>query len=220
MEYLDNYIVKRLDSNYRKEVLNHFIRLDKDSRYTRFCSPFNDFAIEKYVAQINFEKNGIFGVFDEDLNIIGVGECVLYDGKDQAEVGFSVEKNHQGHGLGSKLMERIVRFAKSMGKHHLEMVCLRTNSKSIHLAKKFGLKVQSSYEDECVAAIDTKNLNPALEVFTETVEDSFASYNLRQRKRMNEWKKSAEVFGEAVDSVVSGMIKMITPKMVSEVKND
>jgi RimJ/RimL family protein N-acetyltransferase len=219
MEYLGNYIVKRLDDSYRKEVLSHFIRLDKDSRYTRFCSPFNDYALEKYVAQINFEKNGIFGVFDTELNIIGVGECVLYEGKDRAEVGFSVEPGHQGHGLGSKLMERIVRFAKSMGKHHLEMVCLRTNTKSIHLAKKFGLKVQSS-EDECVAVINTPHLNPALEVFTETVEDSFASYNLNQRKRINQWKKGTEFFTESVDSMFSGIIKMITPKMISEVKSD
>lgn len=215
MDTINGYIVKRLDSSHTEEVLAHFLRLDKDSIYTRFCSPLSEEAIKKYVSRINFSRDGIFGAFDENLNIIGLGECVIAEDKDHAEVGFSVEKDCQGMGIGSRLMERIVRYAKSMDKHHLEMVCLRTNVKSIHLAKKFGLKVQNSYEGESVAVIDMNNINPNVENFNEKVEDTFAYYALKQRQNINHWKRGQELVTEAMGTVFSGMIKMMTPKILS-----
>ncbi len=214
MDKIGSYIVKRLDSSYREEVLDHFLRLDKDSIYTRFCSSFGEDAIKRYVSRINFETNGIFGAFDENLTIIGVGECVIAEDKDHAEVGFSVEISHQGLGVGSKLMERIVRYAKSKDKHHLEMVCLRTNVKSIHLAKKFGLKVQNNYEGESVAVIDMDNIKPDLENFNEKVEDTFAFYALKQRENINHWRSGQKLVGDAMGTMFSGMIKMMTPKFL------
>ncbi len=210
---MNNFIVKRLDETYSAKVLEHFLRLDKDSIYTRFCSPLNPDGITRYVSRINYSRDGIFGIFDQELNIIGVGECVILEDKDHAEVGFSVELGYQGNGLGGKLMERIVRFAKSMDKHHLEMICLRTNAKSIHLAKKFGLKIQNNYEGESIAVIDMENIQPSVERINEKVEDTFAYYALKQRENINNWKHNQELVGEAIGTAFSGIIKMITPRI-------
>lgn len=205
---MSSFIIKRLNDLNRDKVKEHFFRLDEASRYSRFCSHMKDEMLEKYIAKMNFEDSGIFGVFDESLNIIGVGECVIIKDKDFAEVAFSVEQGYQGNGLGVKLMERIVRFAKSQGKHHLEMNCLRSNVKSVHIAKKFGLKIQHDYGSETVASIDMKDTLPAVENFNEKVEDTFAYYALQQRTHLNNWKKSQELLRETMATIV----KIASPK--------
>lgn len=207
------YIIKRLEDKHRDKCLEHFLRLDPDSVYLRFCSPLRDDALKNYVSRLNFERDGIFGIFDDELNIIGIGECAISEDKDFAEVGFSVEKTYQGNGLGNKLMKRIVRFAKAMNKHHLEMVCLRTNSISIHLAKKHGLHIQNDYSGESFATIDMENIDPSIENLSEKVDDTIAYYALQQKENLHNWKNGQKLIGQAVGDAMASMIKMMTPKI-------
>lgn len=198
---MNPFIIKRLNSSHKEKIKEHFLRLDKESRYSRFCFHIKDENIVSYVEKIKFDDNGIFGIFDEKLNIIGLGECVVDPKIDLAEVAFSVEPGYQGNGLGSKLMERIVRFAKSKGKHHLEMNCLRTNQKSMYIAKKFGLQVQHQMGGESIATIDMKDTVPEIENINEKVEDSLAYYALQQRTNLNNYKKTQELFFETITNV-------------------
>lgn len=183
----ENYIIKRLNNSHREKVSSHFKRLDAESLRSRFCSFMNESAIELYVSKINFNKNGIFGVFNDSLDIIGVGECVVEDNH-KAEVAFCVEIEYQNQGLGGKLLERIVRFAKAREKTHLEMLCLKSNQKSQYLAKKFGLKVKHSMDGETLAIIDMDNTNPITEQINENLDESLAAYWLNQRENFNNWK--------------------------------
>ncbi len=211
---MQSYIIKRLSEKNRGKCLEHFLRLDPESVYTRFCSPLKEEALSNYVKKMNFEKDGIFGIFDIDLNIVGIGECVIESNRDSAEVGFSVEKPYQGQGLGNKLMERVVRFAKTQNKHHLEMVCLRTNAATIHLAKKHGLHIQSSY-GESLAVIDMEEVNPVLENLNETLDDSMATYALQHRETIHNWKEGQKLIGESIGNTYAGLIKMMTPRIFS-----
>lgn len=136
------YTVKRLNAKYADDLLTHLIRLDKQSVYDRFCVAANHEFLERYVNQMDFKTSGIYGVFDQELNLIGVGECVVYkDHPEEAEVAFSIELEHQGKGLGNRLMKKLIQFAKANSINKLNMYCLRTNSKSLHLAKKYGLNL-------------------------------------------------------------------------------
>lgn len=209
---MQSYIIKRLTEVNRGKCLDHFLRLDEDSVYSRFCSPLNKAAISNYVKKMNFEKDGVFGVFDTELNIIGIGECILDTKNDSAEVSFSVEKEYRGHGLGNKLMERIVRFAKTHHKNHLEMFCLRTNTASIHLAQKNGLQIHNS-SGESHAEIDFSEVNPALETMSEVVDDSIATYALQQIETINNWKQGQKLIGETIGNTYEGIFKMITPRI-------
>lgn len=183
----ENYIIKRLNNSHREKVSSHFKRLDVESLRSRFCSFMNESAIELYVSRIDFNKNGIFGIFNDDLDIIGVGECVI-DESNKAEVAFCVEITYQNQGLGGKLLERIVRFAKAREKTHLEMLCLRSNQKSQYLAKKFGLKVKHSMDGETLAIIDMNDNESATEQFNENLDESLAAYWLSQKENLNNWK--------------------------------
>lgn len=206
------YIIKRLNNSHREKVLGHFLRLDKDSLYSRFCAPLSQYAVETYVSKINFNKDGVFGIFDDDLNIIGVGECVIEENTNRSEVGFSVEINHQGQGLGGKLLERIVRFAKAHEKTHLEMLCLRTNKQSQHLARKFGLKVQLSPDSEALGIIDMEGTKPTIEQMNENIEDTMAYYALQQKQHVKNMREAQKIYNQMCESMFFGTMKMMTPR--------
>jgi RimJ/RimL family protein N-acetyltransferase len=201
-----NYIIKRLNNSHREKVSQHFKRLDSESLPSRVCSFMTESAIEVYVNKINFNKNGIFGIFNDNLDIIGVGECVVEDNH-KAEVAFCVEVTYQNQGLGGKLLERIVRFAKARGKTHLEMLCLKSNQKSQYLAKKFGLKVKHSLDGETLAIIDMDKNIPLVEQFNENMDENLAAYWLSQRESFNNWKSVHDKYNALTQQCFFNLMK-------------
>lgn len=189
------FTLKRLSEINRAEVLNHFLRLDSESRSSRFCSSISDENMTNYVKKIDF-KNGIFGLFNENLEIIGLGECVFFKDKDKltAEVAFTVEKQYQGNGLGNKLMKRVVQYANSRDVHELHMYCIRTNQAILHLAKKYKLVPQ--YEGtEISGVVKTPNILPFISTMNEQFEDNIATFELAitfQQKFMKEQLEKIE----------------------------
>lgn len=189
------FTLKRLTEINREEVLNHFLRLDSESRSSRFCSSISDENMTNYVNKIDF-KNGIFGLFNENLEIIGLGECVFFKDKDKltAEVAFTVEKEYQGNGLGNKLMKRVVQYANSRDVHELQMYCIRTNQAILHLAKKYKLVPQ--YEGtEISGVVKTPNILPFISTMNEQFEDNIATFELAitfQQKFMKEQMEKIE----------------------------
>lgn len=190
-----NFTLKRLTELNRKKILEHFLRLDINSRSSRFCSPMTDENIGIYVKKIDF-KNGIFGVFNDNLDIIGVGECVFFKEKEKqtAEVAFTIEKDYQKNGLGNRLMKRVVQYANSRDVHELQMYCLRSNKAVLHLAKKYNLVPQ--YEgSEMSGVVTTPQVMPLISGFNEQFEENVATLELAftyqkklitdQIKRMN-----------------------------------
>lgn len=207
---MENFVIKRLNSYDREQVLEHFLRLDPDSIYSRFCAPFREDAIKRHVDRIDFDENGIYGIFNDELEIIGVGECVITS-NNGAEIGFSVEPKYQGNGLGGKLMKRMVRFAKSQNKDHLEMMCLRTNQKSVHLAKKFGLQVKND-AGESFAIINMEDNKPELENLNEKMEDTLAYYTLKHKEQLKNWRHGQELIAETVGKAVTTTLELMKPK--------
>lgn len=172
------FTLKRLNEINRKKVLEHFLRLDYESKSSRFCTPITDENMSIYVQKIDF-KNGIFGIFNDNLDIIGLGECVFFKEKDKltAEVAFTVEKPYQGNGLGNKLMKRVVQYANSRDIHELHMYCIRNNQAILHLAKKYNLVPQ--YEGtEISGVVKTPDVLPLISTLNEQFEDNVASFEL------------------------------------------
>lgn len=181
------FTVKRLSAKYAPALLKHLARLDKQSLYDRFCVAANHEFIERYVNQINFDHSGIYGVFDQDLELIGVGECVVYSNKEEAEVAFSIELVHQSKGLGNRLMKKLIQFAKANNINKLNMYCLRTNSKSLHLAKKYGLNL--THEIDEVSTTIGLPVTPAI-FFQgyELAEEIIANIEIAQKTTSKLWK--------------------------------
>jgi RimJ/RimL family protein N-acetyltransferase len=135
-------IVKELARVDRAALESHFLALVADDRRLRFGALLNDGAIRTYLGRIDFERDAVFGVLDDELALIGVAHVARSNR--HAELGISVWSRHRGHGIGAKLLERAHTRARNWGVRALFMHCLSENSAMMHLARKQGMRIEAT----------------------------------------------------------------------------
>lgn len=184
------YTVKKLKNHQKSIISSHLLRLDNDGKYNRFCVAVNEEFINRYVDQLDVDNNGVYGIFDNDMNMIGLGECILYkNNSSEAEVAFSIELPHQGKKLGSRLMNKLIQYANSINIKKLQMYCLRTNTKSLHLARKYGLHL--IHEEEDIKTTIKMPSTPAwVDNNFEIVDEIIANAEIAHKNNSKLWKIS------------------------------
>ena len=132
-------LVRELSRPERALLEAHFLALGSDDRRLRFGSAFNDAAVQAYVQRIDFERDALFGVFDDHLQLTGVAHVARGDG--HAELGVSVLEGHRGRGIGHALFARAHLRARNWGLRALFMHCLTENAAMMHLARKQRMEI-------------------------------------------------------------------------------
>ncbi|MEO8716620.1 MAG: GNAT family N-acetyltransferase [Burkholderiales bacterium] len=117
----------------------HFLTLDAEDRRLRFGLALGDSALRAYVARIDFGRDAVFGVFGDDLQLLGAAHLARSD--DGAELGVSVLAGHRGRRLGGALLERAHTHARNWGVDALFMQCLTENAAMMHLARNQGMAI-------------------------------------------------------------------------------
>ena len=92
-----------------------------------------------YVARIDFERDAVFGVFDDSLQLVAAAHLARCDG--HAELGVSVLPGWRGRGAGAALLARSRTHARNWGIRALFMHCLSQNGAMMHLARKQGMRI-------------------------------------------------------------------------------
>ncbi|MFN2644047.1 MAG: GNAT family N-acetyltransferase [Burkholderiales bacterium] len=131
--------VSELSAMRRAALARHFLALESEDRRLRFGAALGDTAVRAYVARIDFERDAAFGVFDDELHLIGVAH-VAHAGE-PAELGISVLPAYRNQGVGGALLERAALRARNWGLRALYMHCLRENETIMHLARKQGMRI-------------------------------------------------------------------------------
>jgi GNAT superfamily N-acetyltransferase len=149
--------VKELAERDRRRLLNHFLALPDSDRLLRFGSVLPDELVTRYVQKLNFSRDSIFGVYDNDFRLVGVGHLAFAPRealpavrdatlKERvAEFGVSVLPEARGMGIGSRLFERAAIHCRNADVDTLYMHCLASNRVMMHIAKKSGMKIERSY---------------------------------------------------------------------------
>lgn len=132
-------IVGELSRLDRDALERHLLWLEAEDRRLRFGLALGDAALRAYVAQIDFGRDAVFGVFGDDLELVGAAHLARSD--DGAELGVSVLPGHRGRGLGGALLERAHTHARNWGVDALFMQCLAENGAMLHLARKQGMAI-------------------------------------------------------------------------------
>lgn len=141
-------LVRELASKDREQLLTHFLALGSEYRLLRFGQTVPDHVIENYVRTIDFSRDTVFGVFDHELELIGVGHLAYLPAegdKRTAEFGVSVLESARGHGVGTKLFERAAIRSRNTRVSMLYMHCLSRNATMMHIAKKSGMRIEYAY---------------------------------------------------------------------------
>lgn len=138
-------VVQKLTALQRSEISRHLLQLPPPDRRLRFGTTLKDGAIERYVRDINFARDKVFGIFEPDLSLSGVAHLVLDPESDAAELGLSVVPEHRGKGYGFALLTRAKLHARNHAYKKLYMHCLAENQVMTHLARKAGMTIVTEH---------------------------------------------------------------------------
>lgn len=141
-------LVRELSPRDRARLHAHFLSLSDDDRLLRFGQRVSDPVIEHYVDGIDFSRDTVFGVCDDNLELVGVGHLAyLHDNGDKrtAEFGVSVLERARGRGIGTQLFERAAMRGRNTRVTTLYMHCLSRNSTMMHIARKAGMQIEYAY---------------------------------------------------------------------------
>jgi GNAT superfamily N-acetyltransferase len=123
----------------------HLLELDAHDRYLRFGYAANDEQIQRYVAQLNFDRDELFGIFNRRLELIAMAHLAFSLDPQYtscAEFGVSVSKAARGRGYGSRLFERAVMHARNEGVEMLFIHALSENTAMLKIARNAGAVIE------------------------------------------------------------------------------
>jgi GNAT superfamily N-acetyltransferase len=131
--------VRELTALDRAAYERHLVALDADDRRLRFGSRASDAVIRAYVAGIDFDRDAVLGIADDELGLVAAAH--LARAEDHAELGVSVLPGHRNRGYGNALLERASLHARNWRRQRLFMHCLRENETMLHLARRQGMDI-------------------------------------------------------------------------------
>ncbi len=122
---------------------DHLLRLDTASRHDRFLSAVSDGFLIEY-AQRCFDSHALVLGFLQGDAVRAAGELHVSETEMEkiGEVGFSVEQDFRGKGIGSAMLRRLIVSARNRGLRHLRMNCHAQNLAMQAIARKFKAELR------------------------------------------------------------------------------
>ncbi|WP_432240010.1 GNAT family N-acetyltransferase [Herbaspirillum robiniae] len=175
--------VKELSPRSRRHLMRHFLALEDKDRLLRFGSKLSDEMVARYVQNIDFARDTVFGVYDRRLRLLGVGHLAFAPRETSrvsgatikpvvAEFGVSVSAAARGLGVGTKLFMRASMRCRNADVDTLYMHCLSSNKVMMHIAKKAGMEIHRDY-GEADAYLKIQPANSAT-IFQEAMQEQVA----------------------------------------------
>jgi acetyltransferase len=101
-------------------------------------------------AQIDYQQEMAFVAFNKDGEILGVVRTWTDADQLQAEFSILVADNAKGLGLGSTLMNKMIRYSTGKGTIEMKGTVLSDNTPMLKLANKLGFKVKRRLDGDVV----------------------------------------------------------------------
>lgn len=118
---------------------DHLLRLDAESRRDRFNGFIDDAFVAAYADRCFSDGTTVIG-YVEDGRVLGAAE--LHERPEDmiptGEIAFSVERDLQHRGIGTRLFERLILNALGLGYTRLFVTTHHENAAMKALARKFG----------------------------------------------------------------------------------
>jgi len=129
---------------------DHLLRLPATARHNRFGMSVSDDFVKAYAARSFTIDNMLIGYFSGgQLRAVGelrpVNATRLLGISGDMEAAFSVEPDWQGQGIGSELMQRIIRAAQTRSCKTLYLSFLTGNQPMRKLALKFDAQIEMDH---------------------------------------------------------------------------
>jgi GNAT superfamily N-acetyltransferase len=149
--------IERMHADARVPLLAHFLALSAADRRLRFGRPIAESVIASYVDGIDFTRDTILGVRDDQSRLVGVAH-LAFD-SDPAEVGLSVLPGYRKRGIASALFGSAVARARSYVRG-IYMLFPAINTPILRIARRFGMAVRYRGGD-AEARLDVRSIPAA-----------------------------------------------------------
>lgn len=141
---------RRLWASDEAALRDHLLRLPASARHNRFGMGVSDDFVKAYAARSFSIDNILIGYFSGgQLRAIGelrpVNSSRLLGIGGDMEAAFSVEPEWQGQGIGSELMQQIIRAAQTRSCKTLYLSFLSANQPMRKLALKFDAHIEMDH---------------------------------------------------------------------------
>jgi GNAT superfamily N-acetyltransferase len=133
--------IRVLGPRHRHRVSQHLLALGSDDRARRFGHLASDERIQRYVAQMDFDADVIFGVFDRRLRLAAMVHLAFQSEAGAAEFAISVLQRMRGRGVGALLFEHAVTLARNRGIRRLVIHLARDNAPMLAIVKRAGAEL-------------------------------------------------------------------------------
>jgi len=136
-----------------RRIQEHYYNLDKSDVVSRFFHEKTSFVRNQVegISQIDYVKNlsilAVVGEFGFG-KVVAVGEYLIDDSKNMAEVAFSVNREWQGKGMARILMQKLAEAARENGIAGLIAYTSHDNAAMINLFKTLPYKVKTTFDDD------------------------------------------------------------------------
>jgi GNAT superfamily N-acetyltransferase len=181
----DGGVIRKLWIGEADNYRSHLLRLDGESRHSRFGGGVADAFIRNYAGTtfgLSAVVHGFFvdGVMRGAAELRPLGPAFARE----AEVAFSIEGPWQSHGVGFALLDRTLLAARNRGIRKLHMACLANNRRMQELARKFDAELTFDF-GSVVGEVEAARPTP-LSVLREFVADGhgFATAVLDVQSRL------------------------------------
>ncbi len=139
--------IRAIGPAHRERIAGHLLSLDAHDRYMRFGYGATDEQVQRYVDQLDFERDDIFGIYNRKLELIATAHLAFSREPPHlgcAEFGVSVLKKARGRGYGARLFDRAVIHARNEGVNMLFIHALSENTAMIKIARNAGAELERS----------------------------------------------------------------------------
>lgn len=136
--------IRTLGARHRQSVGRHLLKLDTADRYLRFGYAASDEQVLRYVQQLDFERDQVFGIYNRRLELIAMAHLAYAPHPEYrrcAEFGVSVLKQARGKGLGKRLFDHAIVHARTRGVSMMFIHALSENTAMLKIARKAGAVV-------------------------------------------------------------------------------
>lgn len=140
--------------NGDESLLKSFLsKVSQQDLRLRFFATIKEFSNEfiAHLTQLDYARAMAFIAIDnESGEILGVVRLYIDDKCEAAEYAVLVRSDLKGHGLGWKLMELIITYARSEGLKRLEGEVLADNTLMLAMCRELGFKIESVPKDPAI----------------------------------------------------------------------
>lgn len=181
--------IRSLGPSYRSRIAAHLLALEPQDRYLRFGYAASDEQVQRYVDQLDFERDEIFGIYNRRLELIAMAHLAFStDPKSAscAEFGVSVLKHARGRGYGARLFDRAVMHARNEGVSLMFIHALSENTAMLKIARNAGATVErDGSESEAHLKLPPASLDSRV---AEIVEQQFAELDYRLKVQAKQFR--------------------------------